>query len=270
MDIKNIADMNHNKILIIIVTVLIIIFVIAVYLSATAKTYFKDGNNTSKINNFLGGYCEDKAVFDSKDFPWSKGFRNNWKAIKDEYIIYSDKYMVPDFKSISESTSSCNVNNGWKTLFLRAYGVDTEITHMFPKTMELINKCPCTLAFFSVFEPGTKLLPHVGVFKGVLRYHLPLIVPDDWDKCFINVNGHKLHWRLNEDLMFDDMYIHYAENNTNQRRVVLFLDIKRDFKNPFINGLNSLLLKSVKSNDAVKDTVRKANSNNFKQKSSGK
>lgn len=130
---------------------------------------------------------------------------------------------------------------------------------MFPNTMKLVNKCPCTLAFFSVFEPGTKLEPHIGLYKGVMRYHLPIIVPDDFEKCFINVDGNVLHWREGEDLMFDDTFLHHAENNSNERRVVLFLDIKRDFNNIFINMLNSLILKCIKSNDAVKDTVDKAN-----------
>src|SRR5205085_4621122 len=141
--------------------------------------------------------------------------------------------------------ASCNIKGDLKTDFLRAYGVDTNLTKLFPKTMELINMAPCTLAFFSVLEPWTKLAPHVGVYKGVIRYHLSLIVPDQWNKCFINVNGKFLHWRQGQDMLFDDLFLHYVENNTDQRRVVLFLDIKRDFRNPLINLINSIFLRFI-------------------------
>lgn len=76
------------------------------------------------------------------------------------------------------------------------------------------------------------------------------------------MNGKVLHWREGEDLMFDDMFLHYAENNTTQQRVVLFLDIKRDFKNIFINILNTLMLRFIESNDMLQDTIHNANNLN--------
>jgi len=249
--------MNKEIITIIIVVIILIIFYI-IY------SYIRDNidTNNHKINEFLTNHCQDPAVFNTNEFEWTKKFRNNWKSIRNEYFEYTNKYSVPNYKDINAITASCDVNNGWKSLFLRIFGVDTDAAKLFPKTMKLINSCPCTLAFFSVFEPGTKLKPHVGVYKGVIRYHLPIIIPDDWHKCFINVNGQVLNWKEGEDLMFDDMFLHYAENNTKQQRVVLFLDIKRDFKNFFINIFNTLILGCIKSNDILQDTVSKANSSN--------
>lgn len=152
-------------------------------------------------------------------------------------------------------------NNGWKTLYLRTFNVNTDVSKYFPLTMNLIDCCPCTLAFFSVIAPGTKLAPHTGLYKGVIRYHLALIVPSDTSNCFIQILDKKLHWYEGSDIMFDDMFTHYVENNTTEPRVVLFLDIKRDFHNVFINMINSLILLFIKSNDAVADTV--ANINNY-------
>jgi beta-hydroxylase len=125
--------------------------------------------------------------------------------------------------------------------------------------MELINKIPCTLAFFSVLEPGAKLSPHVGIYKGVIRYHLGLKVPKEFHKCFINVDGKNLYWEEGKDIMFDDMFTHYVENDTNEERIVLFLDIKRDFNNIFLNSLNTILLYYIKSNDLLNDTVTNIN-----------
>ena len=142
---------------------------------------------------------------------------------------------------------------------MRIFNKDTELSKFFPLTSSLLEKAPCTLAFFSIFKPHTKLDPHVGVYKGVIRYHLPVSIPDQWDKCFINVKGRVLNWRVGKDLIFDDSFIHYAENNTDQERVVLFLDIKRDFKNPILNLINTIMLYFITGNDALTETVNKAN-----------
>ena len=57
--------------------------------------------------------------------------------------------------------------------------------------MTLINSVLCTTAYFSILEPGTKIKPHNGVYKGVLRYHLGLIVPSG--DLFIEIDGKSLH-----------------------------------------------------------------------------
>ena len=249
-------NMNNKNIIIILILLVIGIIIILVYDYANKNIY----SFVDIINRFFAKYCKDPPVLNPNDFLWSNNFRNNWTNIRDEYLSYANRYIIPAHKNINSIVSSCDKNNGWKTLYLRAYNKDTDMARYFPQTMNLINKCPCTLAFFSVLEPGAKLTPHVGIYKGVIRYHLGLIIPDDWQNCFINVNGNVLHWREGENIMFDDMFLHYVENNTSQPRVILFLDIKRDFHNVFINGLNSLFLKYIKSNDALKDTINNANS----------
>ena len=211
------------------------------------------------INRCFDYFCDNPAILSTSDFPWTSVFRTNWEVIKDEYVNYSKRHVIPTHGDVSDYTSSCDVNKSWKSLFLRVYGVDTDIAKCFPKTMQMISDLPCTLAMFSVFEPGTKLSRHRGIYKGVLRYHLPLIVPDEWDRCFININGRVHNWRLQEDLMFDDMFLHHAENGTNQQRVVLFLDIKRDFKSFFLNLINSILLRCVRSNDVLNQTLESIN-----------
>jgi len=194
---------------------------------------------------------------DPADFEWTQQFRSNWIGIKNEYIDYSTRHTVPLHLEINSIVSA--QTPGWHTLYLRAFGIDTAVSEKFPLTMSLIRSCPCTLAFFSVIAPGTKIKPHKGLYKGVIRYHLALIVPDDATNCFIHIDNKKIHWTEGSDIMFDDIFIHYVENNTDQPRVVLFLDIQRDFHNKFINGLNSLFLKFIKSNDALTETITNVN-----------
>ena len=70
--------------------------------------------------------------------------------------------------------------------------------------------------------------------------------------------------------MFDDMYLHHVENNTDERRVILFLDIKRDFGDSLLgmllNMFNSACLYFINKSDALRKTVDNVNKFAGKQK----
>lgn len=75
---------------------------------------------------------------------------------------------------------------------------------------------------FSVFTPGTHLLPHRGVTNVRSVAHLPLIIPRD---CALRVGGEIHEWRKGEVVVFDDTFEHEAWNRSEQTRVVLIFDI---------------------------------------------
>jgi len=75
---------------------------------------------------------------------------------------------------------------------------------------------------FSVFSPGTHLLPHRGVTNTRVVGHLPLIVPPD---CALRVGGETHAWRRGEVVVFDDSYEHEAWNRSAETRVVLIFDL---------------------------------------------
>ena len=75
------------------------------------------------------------------------------------------------------------------------------------------------------------------------------------------INNKKYTWSEGKDILFDDTYIHHVENNTNEIRVVLFLDICRPFDNIIIDSFNKLLLYFGRFNTTV-DTIVK-NTNNY-------
>ena len=82
------------------------------------------------------------------------------------------------------------------------------------------------IAMFSVLAPGAKILPHKGVYKGCLRFHLGLSTPNS-DDCFIIINEEKYSWKDGEGILLDDTYEHEVHNNTEETRIILFCDIVR-------------------------------------------
>lgn len=188
---------------------------------------------------------------------WCKELRNNHKIILDEYINYISKHKLKRFKDIDPyqtNLDNYNSNIPWEVLFLKVYNKQTSKIKYFPKTYSLISKIPgCTLAMFSVLHPNKTLPPHVGPYKGVLRYHLALVTPKNEKQCKLFVNNIEYNWKKGEDVLFDDTFLHHVKNESNETRVVLFLDIKKEFNNIFLDSLNSFILSMAKFTDKVID-----------------
>jgi beta-hydroxylase len=92
-------------------------------------------------------------------------------------------------------------------------------------------------AMFTMLPAGSKLGAHRDPFAGSLRYHLGLVTPNS-DECRIFVDGVKCVWRDGEAFVFDEAFIHSAENRTDQDRLILFCDVERPMKYGFMANLN--------------------------------
>jgi aspartate beta-hydroxylase len=88
---------------------------------------------------------------------------------------------------------------------------------------------------YSVFSPGTHLLPHCGVTNTRVVAHLPLMIPED---CALRVGGEEHHWREGEVVVFDDTYDHEAWNRSSRTRVVMIFDLW----NPFLSQAERAVL----------------------------
>ena len=208
------------------------------------------------INDYLTSKClDDRPVFDAAEFPISAVLEANYQAILAEFEAYRKARPVPAFNNISKEASLDTV--GWKSLFLRMFNQDTVLMGQFPITKSIIEQIPCATAYFSLLEPGTNIMAHRGIYKGVLRCHLGLIVPPT--DCYLLVDGQRLEWQVGKTTWFDDIYEHEVHNNSAQERLVLFLDVERDFKSPWLNWINKMLLKMVTCNDVLLSAVRNAN-----------
>jgi beta-hydroxylase len=157
-------------------------------------------------------------------FPSVEKLRANIEVIRKEALasVAVTKQIKHDlyFQGIAD--------DGWKRLYIKWHGpIDPLARQHCPVTCSLIDSMPeVHVAMFSVLEPGSKILPHHGPAKMCLRYHLGLSTPND-DKCRITLNGETYSWRDGEDVMFDDTLIHEVHNDTDTRRIVLFLDVER-------------------------------------------
>ena len=187
--------------------------------------------------------------------------KHNYDIIKEEYLQYQKNHKIPIFGEITKDQdylSNDQIDSKWRVVVLRMYNKDTNLCKYFPNTMKLLDLIPnISLIMFSILEPHKKITPHRGVYHGVLRYHLGLITPSNYEDCFIVIDKNKYTWMDGDDIIFDDTYTHYVYNNTDESRVILFLDIKKEYKNMILNMLNDLLLLVFSYNITTKDIVEK-------------
>lgn len=165
-----------------------------------------------------------------EEFPDHILLKKNWKAIREEaLVVFQRGVSAADASPIGFSRIYDKQVADWKVVMLKFYGREfPENLAKCPITAQLLHKLPqIKYAMFSIMEPGVRVTKHHGPFRGCLRYHLGLQVPQKNENCFIVNDNQKYAWREGEDILFDDTYEHYVENQTNQTRIVLFCDVQR-------------------------------------------
>lgn len=200
----------------------------------------------------------DQPFFDAARFPWTAPLEANWRAVRAELdSILREPRRIPNFQDISPDQVNITRDDRWKTFFLYGYGFKMEANcARCPETTRLVESIPGMFtAFFSVLAPGKQIPLHRGPYKGVLRCHLGLVVPEPRDQCWIEVGGERAIWEEGKCLVFDDTYKHQVHNDTEGARVILFLDIVRPERFPG-SALNRLVLQLIRLSPFIQDAVK--------------
>jgi beta-hydroxylase len=212
------------------------------------------------IERFIGrrSLVGDATFFPLERFPWVEHIENNWQTIREEAErLLENRDDLANFQDISKDQIEITDDDRWKTLFLYGYGFEAALgVELCPKTAELMRQIPgMTTAMFSILSPRKHILDHRGPYKGVLRYHLGLIVPHDVQACRIRVGEDYRHWEEGRSMVFDDTFNHEVWNDTDETRVVLFVDVLRPLPRPW-SQINRAIVKAIGYSPFVLDAKR--------------
>jgi beta-hydroxylase len=200
------------------------------------------------------------TFYDPAAFPWIRDLEASYPALREEALtLLESEEQVPEFKDISEEQARIT-RGAWKTHLLYMYGHKIAANcRECPETTAAVESIPgMTTAMFSILAPQAHLTPHRGPFKGVLRYHLGLIVPTDASACAIRVKSDLRHWTEGLSLVFDDTHEHEAWNRSDQMRIVLFVDFLRAMPFP-LSHLNRLMIRLIGGSPFVQNMMIKLN-----------
>jgi aspartate beta-hydroxylase len=148
----------------------------------------------------------------------------------------------------------------WTGYYFYRYGLRREDNcGACPHTARALESIPLSRVrahgpevLFSVFTPGTHLLPHRGVTNTRLVGHLPLVIPEN---CALKVGGELHAWVEGRAVIFDDTYEHEAWNRSSSIRVVMIFDIW----NPYLTEVERLAFADlIAAIGDFRETVEKA------------
>lgn len=180
-----------------------------------------------------------RPFIDLREFPELDPLRQHWTTIRDEALRLFDEGYIRSAARYNDLGFNSFFKSGWKRFYLKWYDdFLPSARDLCPQTTALLSKIPSVhAAMFALLPPGARLPSHRDPFAGSLRYHLGLRTPNS-EKCHIYVDGELYYWKDGEAVMFDETYIHRAENQTDVQRLILFCDVERPLSNPLARALN--------------------------------
>ena len=197
-------------------------------------------------------------VIDNTAFEWVPHLELAWRDIRAELDgVLEHPQDIPAFHQVSPDQKRISVGDNWKTFGFYVYGkrVDENCARC-PRTAAVLDALPgMRTAMFSILAPHYHITPHRGPTRAVIRAHLGLKVPADWQKVWIRVGDATLHWHEGQVILFDDTYEHEVLNATDETRAVLFLDIERPMDR-LGTGVNRLLLRLIQASTYVRQPLK--------------
>ena len=190
------------------------------------------------------------AYLDLKtNFKEHKILEDNYRVIKNEIqLIINKSKDLPKFHEVDNGQEYISDNDGvsWSLFNVKLYGMwHKENMQKCPKTVALLSNMGSVKSiYFSILDPGKHIPPHNGPYKGILRYQLALSVPKTGN-CELIVDNKSFHWEEGKSVMFDDTFVHEVKNETNEKRMALLLDIKREDLKGFLYYYDKLIVRII-------------------------
>ncbi len=212
------------------------------------------------IDRFLAQQSQigDHPFFDPGVLPCVETLEARWRPIRAEVDrLLQAREHIPSFHQVSPDQSRISLGQDWKTFILFGFGRKAERNcRQCPETTRVLESIPqLQNAWFSILAPGYHIPAHRGVTKGLVRVHLGLVIPEQKERCRIRVAEEIRHWEEGRCLVFDDTFDHEVWNDTDEQRVVLFVDVERPLR---LAGrlANRGILRAIQWTAYVKDARR--------------
>ncbi|WP_101676331.1 aspartyl/asparaginyl beta-hydroxylase domain-containing protein [Alloalcanivorax mobilis] len=189
---------------------------------------------------------KNRPFLPMEHFPELALLRDNWRVFREEAMNLFDEGYIRQAASDNDLAFHSFFRTGWKRFYLKWYDEpQASAKALCPRSVALVDQLPgVNAAMFALLPAGARLGKHRDPFAGSLRYHLGLVTPND-DRCAIYVDGEQYAWRDGQDVMFDETFIHWAENRTDQDRLILFCDVERPLRFRVATAINRVFKKVV-------------------------
>jgi aspartyl/asparaginyl beta-hydroxylase (cupin superfamily) len=206
-------------------------------------------NGIDRIFDLHTGGPNRPAFFDiDQTYPPLRALDRDYQAIREELLaLLPQKGEIPRYHDLDVAqrriSEDADPEKSWKVFYLYAMGEKPEANRArCPRTAAALDTIPNLMqAFFSILEKGKSVPAHCGPYRGYLRYHLALVVPEH-NPPSLRVRDQHHTWREGESILFDDSWDHEVINHSDGDRVVLIVDVRRPMPAP-LDALNQLVIR---------------------------
>lgn len=199
-----------------------------------------------------------QPFLDNAEFPWVPELESRWLEIREELKgVMQHPEEIPAFHELSPDQKKISKGDNWKTFAFYVFGIRLdENCERCPQTVRALEQLPgLQNAWFSILAPRYHIPPHKGPTRAVVRCHLALEVPAAGEDCWLRVDEEVRGWEAGRCLLFDDTYEHEVRNDTDEIRVVLFLDVDRP-SDRLGRWFNRALISVIRGSAYVKDPLK--------------
>ena len=192
------------------------------------------------INVFMHLFSKtpSTAIIPIAALPELLPLQRHWKTIRAEAEQLL-KLKQQGLQGSEDPNLDAFLKKGWKSFYLKWYDVvQASAQRLCPKTFALLQSIPAIkMATFAELPAGGKINPHRDPFAGWVRFHLGLSTPGS-AACFIEVDGVRHCWCDGQALIFDETYLHWADNDSGYGRLILLCDIERPMRFGWAQAIN--------------------------------
>lgn len=197
-----------------------------------SRQIFDHSTFLAPINMFMTAFSRlPKTPFvPHDDYPEVIALIENWQVIRDEGLRLQDH--IKAAKNNDDAGFNTFFKRGWKRFYLKWYSDEPHPSacELCPVTTRLVSQMPhVKMAMFTRLPAQSHLGRHRDPYAGSVRLHLGLATPND-DRCFIEVDKQRYSWRDGQAVIFDETYVHWVDNQTDESRLILMCDLERPMK----------------------------------------
>jgi beta-hydroxylase len=159
----------------------------------------------------------DQVLFDD-DFGFRRDLEAAFAEIRAEWLAFP--------RSARLEYRDAGASNGyWAQLGLCGAGMRVpSLRRSAPRLAAILARVPgLYTAAFSIVGPRTRITPHCGEDRTLLRCHLPIDIPEP---SGILVGDVRLPWIEGRTIVFDDTLPHGAWNDADREKVLLMIDFR--------------------------------------------
>lgn len=232
--------------------------------STTHKLIGKSLYTVASQSSKWGRCIEQKSCFcEIDEFSFLPKVLNKRDILVREITqLLEQEAHIPSFQHIAqlpEGRRKTLVDENWKNLVFFLNGEQiTDNCQLCPEiTTVLEEDIPnVRTALLSVLHGNTKIAEHRGEQNGLLRLHVPIIIPDGGE-CGLCVDGQVRKWSEEKAMIFDHSFLHSAWNESDEIRVILIVDFERNLRFPW-SSINRLAVKTLAKTQYFQDVMERS------------